>query len=84
MGVEETSEIGVEAFVARDQFVGECEAWHETALFEPEDGCEGGGEEDSFDGGVGYETLGEGCCAGLDPFACPVGLFADAGDCKIN
>lgn len=36
VGEEEASEIGVKAFVPRDELVGEAEAGHETALFEPE------------------------------------------------
>lgn len=59
-GEEEAGEIGVKTFVAGDQFVGEGEAGHETAFLEPEDGGEGTGEEDSFNGGECDEAFGEG------------------------
>lgn len=68
------------AFVAGDELVGEGEAGHETAFFEPEDGGEGAGEEDAFDGGEGDEALGEGGGFVRDPSEGPVGFFADAGD----
>ena len=80
MREEEAGEVGVEAFVAGDELVGEGEAGHEAAFFEPEDGGEGAGEKDALDGGKGDETLGEGGGFVLDPFDGPVGLFADAGD----
>jgi len=80
VGEEEAGEVGVEAFVAGYELVGEGEAGHETAFFEPEDAGEGAGEEDAFDGGEGDEALGEGGGFILDPFDGPVGFFADAGD----
>ena len=57
---EEAGEVGVQAFVARDELVGEGEAGHETALLEPEDGGERATEENTFYGGEGDEALGEG------------------------
>ncbi len=71
----------MQALVAGDELVGEGEAGHETAFLEPENGSEGAGEEDAFDGGEGDEALGEGGGFVLDPFDSPVGFFADAGDC---
>lgn len=81
MREEQAGEVGVQAFVAGDEFVGEGQAGHETAFFEPEDGGEGAGEEDAFYGGEGNEALGEGRGLVLDPFDGPVGFFADAGYC---
>ena len=83
MGEEQAGEIGVHAFVAGDELVGEGETGHETAFFEPEDGGEGAAEEDSFDGGEGDEALGEGGVFVGDPFEGPVGFFADAGDWDV-
>ena len=60
MGEEEAGEVGVHAFVAGNEFVGEGEAGHEAAFLEPEDGGEGAAEEDAFDGGEGDEPLCEG------------------------
>ena len=80
MGEEQAGEIGVHAFVAGDELVGECETGHEAAFFEPEDGGEGAAEEDAFDGGEGDEALGEGGVFVGDPFEGPVGFFADARD----
>ena len=71
----------MQPLVAGNEFIGECEAGHETALLEPEDGGEGAGKEDAFNGGEGDKALGEGGGFVLNPFDGPVGLFADAGDC---
>lgn len=65
---EEAGEVGVHAFVAGDELVGEGEAGHEAALLEPEDGGEGAAEEDAFDGGEGDEALREGGVLVRDPF----------------
>lgn len=80
MGEEEAGEVGVHAFVAGDELVGEGEARHEAALLEPEDGREGAGEEDAFYGGEGDQALREGGFVVRDPFQSPVGFLADAGD----
>jgi hypothetical protein len=64
---EQAREVAVHALVAADEFVGESQAGHETALLEPEDGREGSAEEDAFDGRKGDETRREcGGCVG-DP-----------------
>lgn len=81
VGEEQAGEVGVHAFVAGDELVGEGQAWHEAAFLEPEDGGEGAAEEDAFDGREGDEALREGRIFVRDPFQGPVGLFADAGDC---
>ena len=73
----------MQTLVAGNKFIGECEAGHETALLEPEDGGEGAREEDAFNGGEGDKALGEGGRFVLNPFDGPVGLFADAGDCGV-
>ena len=52
-GVEEAGKIGVESFVSRDELIGEGEARHKAALFQPVDGAEGAGEEDTFNAGKG-------------------------------
>ena len=44
-----TGKIGVKALIPGDEFVREGESRHHRSLFEPEDGTEGAGEEDSFD-----------------------------------
>lgn len=80
-GKEQAGEIGVQAFVARDELVGKSQAGHETAFFEPEDGGECAGEEDAFDGGKGDETLGVGGFLVADPFESPFGFAADGGNC---
>ena len=68
MREEEAGEVGVHAFVAGDELVGEGEAGHEPALLEPEDGGEGPAEEDAFHGGEGHEALGKGGVLVRDPF----------------
>ena len=40
VGEQETSKVGVETLVSRDELVGEGESGHETSLLEPEDGGE--------------------------------------------
>jgi len=57
--VKKTSKIGVHAFIARDQFIRECKAWHEPSLLKPEDCAEAAREEDSLDSCEGYHTLCE-------------------------
>lgn len=56
------------ALVAGNEFVGEGEAGHETALLEPEDGGEGAAEEYAFDSGEGNEPLREGGVLVRNPF----------------
>ena len=68
------------ALVARDEFVGEGKAGHETSLLEPEDGGEGAREEDAFDRCEGDEATREGRVLVGDPSKSPVGFLADAGD----
>ena len=77
---EEAGEIRVHALVAGDEFVGEGQAGHETAFFEPEDCREGAREEDSFYRREGDEAAGEGRVFVGDPSQGPVGLLTDAGD----
>lgn len=80
MREEEAGEVRVEAFVPRDQLVGESETRHEAALLQPEDGGEGAREEDAFDGGEGDKALSEGAVFILNPLDGPVRLLADAGN----
>ena len=77
---QQAGEVRVQTFVARDELVGKGEARHQSALLEPEDGCEGAAEEDALDRGEGDEALGEGGVLVLDPFDGPIGLLTDAGD----
>ena len=77
---EEAGEVGVKTLVTGDELVGESETGHETTLLEPEDGGEGAGEEDTFDGGKGHETFGEGGALVADPAKGPVGLLLDDRD----
>ena len=82
VGEEEAGEVGVEAFVAGDEFVGEGQAGHETTFLQPEDGRERAAEEDALDGRKGDKALGKGGGSVLDPSDGPVGLFPDAGNCE--
>lgn len=66
----------MESFVPRNKFVGECEAWHQGPLFEPEDGTEAAGEEDSFDGCKCHQSLMETHLT-IDPLHGPFGFFSD-------
>jgi hypothetical protein len=77
---EETGEIGVHAFVTGDELVGKGETGHGTALFEPNDGGKGAGEEDALDGGEGDQSFTECRTAVRDPFKGPIGFPLDAGD----
>ena len=65
---EQAGEVGVHAFVAGDELVGEGEAGHEAAFLEPEDGGEGTAEENAFHGGEGDEALGKSGVLVRDPF----------------
>ena len=40
VGEEEAGEVGVHAFVARDELIGKGQARHEPAFLQPENGCE--------------------------------------------
>ena len=84
MGEEQAGEVGVHAFVAGDELVGEGESGHEAAFLEPEDGGEGAAEEDAFDRGEGDEALRKSGVLICYPFESPVGLFSDAGDCDTR
>jgi hypothetical protein len=77
---EETCKVRVETFVTGDEFVGECQSGHETAFLEPEDGCEGSGEEDTLDGSKGDETFCKGGVFVGNPFESPFCLGFNAGD----
>lgn len=81
---QQAGEVSVQTLVARDELVREGQARHQAPLLEPEDGGEGAAEEDAFDGGKGYESLGEGRVLILDPAYGPVGFLADAGDWGEN
>ena len=84
MGEEQAGEVGVHAFIAGDELVGEGESGHEAAFLEPEDGGERAAEEDAFDRGEGDEALRKGGILIGYPFESPVGLFPDARDCETR
>ena len=68
----------MQAFVARNELVGEGQARHEAPLLEPEDGAEASREEDAFHCSKGHETLREGRHLRVAPFERPVGLLVHA------
>ncbi len=74
MTEEEASEVCVHALVSTDEFIAECEAWHESSLLEPEDGGERTGEKDTLDGSKCNESLSERRVLVRDPAESPVGL----------
>ncbi len=78
--IKETGEIGVNPFIARNEFIGEGEAGHDTTLLEPEDGTEGSTEEDTLDSCKGEETRGEIGVGGVNPLERPLGLLLHGGD----
>lgn len=84
MREKKASKVCVETLVARDELVGEGQAGHETAFFEPEDRGKGAAEEDAFDCCKGHEAAGEGGVLILDPFDGPVGFLTDAGNCDAS
>jgi len=63
----------VHTLVTADQLVGKGEARHQTTFFEPENGAEAAREEDTLDGGEGYQALSE-AVGGIDPLKGPVRL----------
>ena len=63
--------------VPGDELVAEGEAGHQAALLQPEDGGEGAGEEDSFDGGESDDALGVRGVVSVDPRQSPVSLLFD-------
>jgi hypothetical protein len=82
MGEEQTSEVGVETLVTRDQLVREGEPSHQPTLLQPEDGCEGTTEEDTLNSGKCHEALSEGGRLVLNPPDSPIGLLLDARNCE--
>lgn len=78
-GVEKTGKVSVESFVSGDELIGEGKTGHEAALFQPVDGAEGAGEEDTFNAGKGDEALGK-TLGRVDPFDGPVGLLGHDRD----
>ena len=58
--VQEAGKVAVHAFISGDEFIGSAESGHETSFFEPEDGAEAAGEEESLNDGEGDDTLCEG------------------------
>jgi hypothetical protein len=50
-------EVSVKTFVAGDELVGECEAWHEASLLEPEYCAEAAAEEDALNAGKRHKAL---------------------------
>jgi hypothetical protein len=77
---QQTSEVGVETLITRDQLVGESETRHETTLLQPEDGGEGAGKEDTLNGSEGNQTLSKSGLLIVDPSDSPLSLLGNAGD----
>ena len=67
----------MKAFVSGNQFVGEGEPWHETALLQPEDSAERTGEKDPFYSCESDESLGKGALFAGQPAHGPVALALD-------
>lgn len=80
VGEEKAGKVGVETLVTGDELVGEGKTGHETTLLEPEDRCEGTGEEDTLNSSKGDEALCKGAVLVLDPANSPVGLLLDTWD----
>ena len=76
---EQAGEVGVHTLVTTDEFVQKCQARHQAPLLEPEDGRERPREEDSLDGGKGYQALSEGRLLVGDPTHGPVVKCKAAG-----
>jgi hypothetical protein len=74
-GVKKAGGIGVEAFIAANEFVRYAEARHKAALLKPEDGAEGAREEDALHGGEGKEAGRETSLAIVNPLKGPVRLM---------
>jgi len=77
---QQASEVGVEALVTRDQLVGEGKTRHKPTLLQPEDRGERAREEDTLNGGEGYETRSKGGFLVLDPLDSPISLASNARD----
>ena len=75
---QQASEVSVHALVAGDQFVGEGQAGHQTALLQPEDRRERSAEEDTLDSGESDETRSIGRVLIGDPAQSPVSLLLNA------
>lgn len=82
MGEEQTSEVGVKTLITRDQLIGEGKPSHQPTLLQPEDGCEGTTEEDTFNSSKCHEALSKGGRLVLNPPDSPIGLLLDARDCE--
>ena len=75
----QTGEVGVQPLVPGDEFVGEGQSGHESALLQPEDGRERAGEEDPLDACVGDHPLCEGGRLRVGPLHSPLCLLLDCG-----
>jgi hypothetical protein len=56
---EETCKVCMKTFVSGNEFIGECQAGHETTFLEPEDRCKGPGEENTLHGSKCNESFCE-------------------------
>ena len=74
--VEQAGKFAVQAFIARDQFVGKRQAGHQTAFFEPENRAERAGKENAFHGGKRHQPLHK--VFAVDPAQSPFALFLHA------
>jgi len=69
------------SFVMTNEFVGEGEAGHQTALLQPEDRSKGTREEDILHSGEGDEVFRKHRMLVRDPTEGPVGLALNARNC---
>ena len=50
-GIQQTGEVGMQAFITRDELIGEGEPGHQATLLQPEDGAEAAREMDALNAG---------------------------------
>jgi len=76
--VDVDSKVTVEAFIMRDEFVGEGKSRKKAAFLEPKDGTEGAREEDPFDGSKCKEVFSKCPSFHVGLVVHPVNLALDA------
>ncbi len=73
VGVKQAGELAVQSFVAGDQFVGERQSRHQTALFQPKNRAKRTRKEYAFHSRKGDDAFGK--FGTINPFQSPLRLF---------
>ena len=78
--VQQAGKVCVQPLIPANQLVAECQAWHQAALLQPEDGTEAAAEVNPLHTGKRQEPLCK-AAAAAHPLQRPLCLLADDGYC---